>query len=89
MIPSKKQMLWWGRSDPDYSRNSVVRQNLAAQGWEIRDFHPKISALGDITAALFRTPTPDVVWVPCFRSVILRQPVAGATEKAYRSFSTR
>jgi glycosyltransferase involved in cell wall biosynthesis len=67
MIPSKKQMLWWGRSDPDYSRNSVVRQNLAAQGWEIRDFHPKISALGDITAALFRTPTPDVVWVPCFR----------------------
>jgi hypothetical protein len=53
MIPSKKQMLWWGRSDPDYSRNSVVRQNLAAQGWEIRDFHPKISALGDITAALF------------------------------------
>ncbi|MDD4016515.1 MAG: hypothetical protein PHV28_01100, partial [Kiritimatiellae bacterium] len=43
----EKQMLWWGRFDPAYSRNGVVRGHLAALGWSIRDFHPKLCALGD------------------------------------------
>lgn len=62
-----KQMLWWGRFDPAYSRNGVVRQHLAALGWVLRDFHPKFCMTGDIEAALRRLPQPDAVWVPCFR----------------------
>ncbi len=62
-----RQMLWWGRFDPAYSRNGVVRQHLAALGWHIRDFQPQFCAFGDIEAALRRLPKPDAVWVPCFR----------------------
>jgi len=60
-------MLWWGRFDPAYSRNDVLRGHLAALGWTVRDFHPKLCAFGDLEAALRRIPRPDVVWVPCFR----------------------
>jgi len=64
---SNKQMLWWGRFDPAYSRNGVVRQHLASLGWGIRDFRPKLCTLGDIEASLRQLPKPDAVWVPCFR----------------------
>ncbi len=66
MLPDK-QMLWWGRFDPAYSRNGVLRQHLAALGWTVRDFHPRFCALGDVEAALRRVPKPDALWVPCFR----------------------
>ena len=64
---ANRQMLWWGRFTPAYSRNGVLRGHLAALGWAVADFHPRFCALGDIEAALRRLPKPEAVWVPCFR----------------------
>ena len=62
-----RQMLWWGRFDPAYSRNGVLRKHLAALGWSVTDFFPRFCPFGDIEAALRRLPKPDAVWVPSFR----------------------
>ncbi len=61
------RVLWWGRFDPDYSRNRVLRKLLPSLGWEIADFHPFFSSRADIEARLRRLGRPDLVWVPCFR----------------------
>ena len=61
------RVLWWGRFDPDYSRNRILRKLLPELGWDIVDFHPRFSALADVEARLKRIGKPDLVWVPCFR----------------------
>jgi len=63
-VPS---VLWWGRFDPGYSRNRVLRKLLVEMGWQVKDFHPKLAAVADWEAWLHRVPKPDLVWVPCFR----------------------
>lgn len=63
-VPS---VLWWGRFDPDYSRNRVLRKQFAELGWRVSDFQPKFAQVGDWEAKLHRIAKPDLVWVPCFR----------------------
>jgi len=60
-------MLWWGRFDPDYSRNRVLRNLLKEAGWYLDDFIPRFSSLGLIEARLRNIALPDAVWVPAFR----------------------
>ncbi len=64
---TSRTVLWWGRFDPDYSRNRVLRQQLTQLGWTIRDFRPLVSRFAGMEAALRRIPAPDLVWIPCFR----------------------
>lgn len=61
------KVIWWGRSDLNYSRNRICRQLLLSLGYELIDFSPRISALADVEAHLRGLPITDLVWVPCFR----------------------
>lgn len=67
-----KVVLWWGRSDVDYSRNRIVRSLFESLGWQIIDFWPKLSSVGDLQARFASLPTLDLVWVPCFRQRDMR-----------------
>lgn len=65
-------VLWWGRFDAGYSRNRILREHFSRLGWQVIDFHPRISSLADIEARLLGLAVPDIVWVPCFRQRDLR-----------------
>ncbi len=67
MNRSGRTVLWWGRFDPDYSRNRILRQAYIKLGWQVADFHPVVSPLGDFEARLRQPPQADLVHVPCFR----------------------
>lgn len=63
----KPVMLWWGRFDPGYSRNRILRNLLHKNGIEIRDFRPHSSLFGSIESMFFDPGPADCIWVPCFR----------------------
>lgn len=62
-----RSILWWGKSDPNYSRNRIIRKILKELGWTIYDFHPRISRLAYPEALLKKLPRTSFVWVPVFR----------------------
>jgi glycosyltransferase involved in cell wall biosynthesis len=62
-----KSVLWWGRFDPDYSRNRIIRQTFQSLGWKIEDYRPHISPLGHWQASLSGIKSPDLLWLPAFR----------------------
>ena len=62
-----KTLLWWGRFDPHYSRNRIIRNLLYQSGYTITDFRPKLSPLGGIEFLFRGIRKPDAVWVPAFR----------------------
>lgn len=60
-------VLWWGRSNLDYSRNRVVIGLFSDLGWKVDFFHPVASQIGLFEAYLHRLNKPDIIWVSCFR----------------------
>ena len=62
-----RTMLWWGRFDPDYARNRVLRRCLQQSTWHIADFSPRSSLTAAWEARWQAFENVDVVWVPCFR----------------------
>lgn len=74
-------VLWWGRFDPDYSRNRILRQAYQTLGWRIVDFHPFLPGqIGDVEALWRRPPPADLMHLPCFR----QRDMAAATRYARR-----
>jgi glycosyltransferase involved in cell wall biosynthesis len=80
----KKRVLWWGRFDPDYSRNRVAAALFRKLGWEVDTFFVKVwPRFGDVEAflrGLDRRPRPDLVWVPVAR----QRDIAAACRWAHR-----
>jgi len=66
-LKTQKHLLWWGRFDPEYSRNRILRNILQESGYKIADFRPRISPLGGFESRFAKLLKPDAVWVPSFR----------------------
>ena len=62
-----KSVLWWGRFDPEYSRNRVIKGIFAELGWNVDAFSPYTSRTGLLEAFVRRPAKPDLIWSPCFR----------------------
>ncbi|MBT8342503.1 MAG: glycosyltransferase [Desulfatitalea sp.] len=61
------KVLWWGRTERNYSRNRIVRHLFEQLGWQVCYFHPLSSALGLMESLIRRPERSDLIFVPCFR----------------------
>lgn len=61
------EVLYWGRADLPYSRNSILLKLMQDLGWAVDFFHPLISRTGVVEACFRKLRHPDFIWVPCFR----------------------
>jgi len=62
-----KSVLWWGRFDPQYSRNRIIIRIFEELGWHVDVFHPFASRTGLLEAYIRKPSRPDLIWSPCFR----------------------
>jgi glycosyltransferase involved in cell wall biosynthesis len=62
-----RMIVWWGRFDPEYSRNRILRRLLLEENWRIQDFQPHSRLFAKWEADRSIQGRPDLVWVPCFR----------------------
>ena len=63
-------VLWWGRSDRNYSRNRLLGSLFKELGWSVDYFHPRSSRTGLLESYVARPRRPDLIWTPCFRQAI-------------------
>ena len=63
---NEKGVIWWGRSDKDYSRNRILRHWFSQKQIPLCDFFPLSSRFG-LLQAMWSKPQGMAVWVPCFR----------------------
>jgi len=63
---NEKGIIWWGRSDKDYSRNRILRHWFIQKQIPLCDFFPRSSRFG-LLQAMWSKPQGVAVWVPCFR----------------------
>jgi len=64
---TSRTILWWGRFDPDYSRNRILRKLLKDSGYTLCDFRPWSSFFGALEAVFANLGAPAAVWVGAFR----------------------
>lgn len=62
-----KSVLWWGRSEREYSRNRLLISLFRDLGWTVDFFHPVSSRTGLMESYFTRLQKPDLIWSPCFR----------------------
>ncbi len=67
MTGGAKTVLWWGRFDPGYSRNRILRRAFESLGWTVAHFRPWLSRFAGLEARLRRVAPPTLVFVPSFR----------------------
>ena len=79
---STKTVLFWGRFDPEYSRNRVAMALFRSLGWNVEIFQVKwCCRFGDVEAALRGLKAkPDLVWLPVAR----QRDAAAAVRWAHR-----
>jgi glycosyltransferase involved in cell wall biosynthesis len=62
-----KTVLFWGRTNREYSRNRILLDLFFRLGWSVDYFHPFNSQAGLLQSLIVPPERPDLIWVPCFR----------------------
>lgn len=81
MCDFSHSILWWGRSDLNYSRNRILRRCFINAETSLTDFMPRFTSIGDLEVGRKVFPLIDLVWVPCFRQRDLKAAVRWGKRK--------